>query len=111
MIRDRGRIKWTAMMLPEHVQQLRQLQQEQENEVNKAEPDEQQLEEWNYEIATAIERHLSVIVHYWIGNDTVEAKGFIRKIDQVENILFISETEGEVHRIPFTELKSISVSE
>ena len=28
MLRDRGNIKWTAMMLPEHVQRLRTWQQE-----------------------------------------------------------------------------------
>lgn len=42
MLRDRGRIKWTAMMLPEHVKMLRVWQQE-EGRVKAVEVDEQQI--------------------------------------------------------------------
>lgn len=39
-IKDRGTIKWTAMMLPEHVELLKQLEHEQQK-VKKPELDEQ----------------------------------------------------------------------
>lgn len=64
MLRDRGKIKWTALMLPEHVERLRNWQAEDLLPV-RSEPDEQQLEEWNYIIANAMETHQSVWVTHW----------------------------------------------
>lgn len=64
MLRDRGKIKWTALMLPEHVERLRSWQAEDTLSV-RSEPDEQQLEEWNYIIATAMETHHPVTITHW----------------------------------------------
>ena len=46
MIRDRGRIKWVSMMLPEHIKLLRDWVKEDQYEEQK-EIDEQQLELMN----------------------------------------------------------------
>ncbi|WP_148795752.1 YolD-like family protein, partial [Rossellomorea marisflavi] len=46
MIRDRGKIKWTSMMLPEHVKMLRDWAEEDSFE-KRRELDEQELEMMN----------------------------------------------------------------
>ncbi len=64
MLRDRGRIKWTALMLPEHVERLRAWQAEDEQPVRR-EPDEQQLEEWDCLLAGAMETNEPVSLVHW----------------------------------------------
>ncbi|WP_213423025.1 YolD-like family protein [Bhargavaea massiliensis] len=54
MIRDRGNIKWTAMMLPEHLRLLREWQEE-EGRREPLEPDPQQMEEWDRMLHEALE--------------------------------------------------------
>ncbi|MFS0687856.1 YolD-like family protein [Sporosarcina sp. 179-K 8C2 HS] len=110
MIRDRGRIKWTAMMLPEHVAQLREWQKE-DGLPTRQQPDEQQLEQWNYQIHEAAEKNLQIFVHYWDDETVAEVKGHIRKIDTLEGMLHLFSENGETHRILFVDLKSISESE
>jgi len=110
MIRDRGRIKWTAMMLPEHVEQLREWQKEDELQVRQ-QPDEQQYEQWNYQIHEAKEKNLHITIHYWIDEKVAEGKGHIQKINTLDGTLHLVSDSGETHRIPFVHLKSISESE
>lgn len=107
MIRDRGRIKWTAMMLPEHVEQLRDWQKEDQHQIRE-QPDEQQLEEWNYQIREAVERDLSLTVHYWQDEKVMTASGIVRKINRMEGELQLITPTGEICRVPFVNLKSIS---
>jgi ssRNA-specific RNase YbeY (16S rRNA maturation enzyme) len=110
MIRDRGRIKWTAMMLPEHIGQLREWQKEDELEIRQ-QPDEQQLEQWNYQIHEAAERKKQISVHYWDDEKVKIGKGSIRKIDTLEGTLTLASDNGEAYKIPFVHLKSISETE
>ncbi|WP_419881279.1 YolD-like family protein [Peribacillus sp. B-H-3] len=64
MIRDRGKIKWTSMMLPEHVKMLREWEKEDTYE-EQAALDEQQLEEMNMVMGEAMETGRTVtITHY-----------------------------------------------
>lgn len=107
MIRDRGRIKWTAMMLPEHVEQLREWQKEDQRQ-EREQADEQQVEEWNYRIQEALERNEQLIFHYWYGDKVLIGKGSIQKIDSFEGVLYLSSESDEAHRIPFVDIKSIS---
>lgn len=55
MIKDRGSLKWTSMMLPEHVKQLREWEQEDRDTAENREWDEQLLEEMNQQILRAME--------------------------------------------------------
>ncbi|QTD42101.1 YolD-like family protein [Sporosarcina sp. Te-1] len=107
MIRDRGNIKWTAMMLPEHIQQLRDWQAE-DGKIAREIPDEHQLEEWNYRIGQVMERGLPLSIEFWRGEDVKKVKGFIQNIDRLQGMLQIGMKPGEAHRVPFVDIKSIS---
>lgn len=78
-IKDRGRIKWTAMMLPEHVQMLREWQQEDRYNV-KPDLDEFDLEALHEEIALAHRRQCSVEIRFW-QNGSQSCTGIISAID------------------------------
>lgn len=107
MIRDRGHIKWTAMMLPEHVGQLREWQKEDYFQ-QRQQPDEQQLEEWDLQFQKAVQMNLPIAIAYWKGPEVLIGKGFIGKIDLLEGVVHMKNEAGEAHRIPFVDIKSIS---
>ncbi|MBB4825933.1 hypothetical protein HNO89_003170 [Sporosarcina luteola] len=107
MIRDRGNIKWTAMMLPEHIQQLREWQAEDGKAVRET-PDEQQLEEWNYKIGESVERGLPLSIEFWQCSEVRKVNGFIQKIDAFQGMLQIGMKPGLTQGVPFVDIKSIS---
>ncbi|WP_068675133.1 YolD-like family protein [Oceanobacillus sp. Castelsardo] len=85
-VNDRGTIKWTAMMLPEHIQLLNKMWKDKEK---KAKPmlDEQELEEINMKLQLAIHHHLSVEIKYYSNYDYKMMKGKIKKIDLADKYI------------------------
>ncbi|MCM2588143.1 YolD-like family protein [Rossellomorea marisflavi] len=64
MIRDRGKIKWTSLMLPEHVKELRDIWEEFERDT-KPEVDIFALSEMEERIRYAMEYHLPLRMKIW----------------------------------------------
>lgn len=92
-IKDRGRIKWTAMMLPEHVQMLREWQQEDRYNV-KPSLDEFDLEAIFEEIQLAYKRQCSVEVRIW-QNGSQSHTGIIAAIDlQHQQLRLVSDASS-----------------
>ncbi|MFG6494358.1 YolD-like family protein [Fictibacillus sp. UD] len=56
-IRDRGNIKWTSLMLPEHVKELRKYIHEEYYDIPEPNVDEQQMDNMNELILEAMEFH------------------------------------------------------
>ncbi|MCQ6266122.1 YolD-like family protein [Fictibacillus sp. WQ 8-8] len=94
MIKDRGSIKWTAMMLPEHVKQLRDWERE-EAWLENTELDEQQLEEMNQQIFFAMEeaRKVAVLCRKPLGEKAI--LGLIHYYDPHRRLLRIMNDEGK----------------
>lgn len=110
MLRDRGRIKWTAMMLPEHVRMLREWQQE-EGHVKPIEVDEQQMEEWHYTISEAMAAHAPLHIRFTKDGERQEVLGTIHYIDLNRGMLRLV-TENDVTMwIPFQHIQTISQPE
>ncbi|MFS0575054.1 YolD-like family protein [Sporosarcina sp. 179-K 3D1 HS] len=107
MIRDRGRIKWTAMMLPEHVQQLRDWHEE-EHLPQRREPDEQHYEEWNRLMAKAAEEGSPLAVTFWKAGTSCTVEGVIAHIDSSSSLLRLSSVKGESCLIPIGAIEHIS---
>ncbi len=78
-MQDRGAIKWTSLMLPEHVQALKQLY-DQQNHKPKPILDEQKIEEIEFALQFACKDDLSISVTYYKDYDfkTVQGKPGIR---------------------------------
>jgi hypothetical protein len=93
MIRDRGNIKWTSMMLPEHVKILRELEVEQGYKTKPA-VDEQQLEHFNEIIGLAMEENRELAFTYYEHHDFHVLKGRVHYVDPIRGCLRII---GEDH--------------
>lgn len=98
MIRDRGNIKWTSMMLPEHVKLLRDWAKE-EYFMTKPELDEQELEELNERICMAMEenREMKFTVHE--NGSLCTYKGRIHYADPLEKTIRIIDQIGKRQNI------------
>jgi hypothetical protein len=98
MIRDRGRIKWVSMMLPEHVQLLREWAEEDTYEI-KEELDEQHLEVMDEIISEAMEFDKPVTVIHYRNKKHELLIGNIHYWNQLDHCLHIVDRFGEKHRI------------
>ncbi|ASS91820.1 MAG: YolD-like family protein [Bacillaceae bacterium] len=88
MIQDRGSIKWTAMMLPEHVKLLRKYN-ESLDKVEKPVLDEQKYEEFNEVICEAMEENITLQFTYYQKGEIKKLVGNIHYIDQLKRELRI----------------------
>lgn len=88
-MQDRGTIKWVSLMLPEHVEMIKQLWAEDDYK-EKPILSEQQLEENEVILQEALNNHLPVEIEYFKNHDScfVEGKVAIKNdhliIDNVE---------------------------
>lgn len=110
MIRDRGKIKWTSMMLPEHVKMLRDWVKEDRYE-QKKEMDEQQLELMNETISEAIEFNQFVTITYYQHHKYEMVIGRIHYWDELTQKLHVIDHFEEVHRIPIAEIIDIRLND
>ncbi|WP_071460045.1 YolD-like family protein [Bacillus massilinigeriensis] len=106
MIRDRGRIKWTSMMLPEHVGLLREWAEE-DKKMEKKELDEQELERLNEVLLEAMEFNGIVEVNYYRAGRYEKISGHIQYWDELAGRLHIIDTIGDLHRIVLSEIADV----
>lgn len=98
MIRDRGRIKWTAMMLPEHVELLRDWVAEDGYEQEK-DLDEQQWERINSVLVEAIQLEKDVTITYFQNHRYEIISGRIQRWNELEQKLMIYDSSDQLHPI------------
>ncbi|WP_226671568.1 YolD-like family protein [Metabacillus litoralis] len=104
MIRDRGNIKWTSMMLPEHVKLLRTWS-ETDMYQEKPELDEQQLEQFNEMIFHAMEEHVELIFTYYKNHFFHTCSGYVHYIDPIQQTLrIVDEQTGTRIQLPLQEV-------
>lgn len=90
MIRDRGAMKWTSMMLPEHVKMLREWKND--HYMKKNERDEQQWEEWNIKLYESMECSLYINISWEINRQEYTKIGKLVKYDHLVGMLhFVGE--------------------
>ena len=87
-VNDRGSIKWTAMMMPEHHQLLHQMWEQQEYK-KKPELDDQEKEEINMKLQVAIHNDLFVIIKYYKDHDFKTVRGKLEKVATLQNYLML----------------------
>lgn len=94
MIRDRGRIKWTAMMLPEHIAQLRDWQAEDESE---PEPDltEDDLPLLQEELEIAYKIQCDAVINTWRNGTKSTYIGKITELDSIRNLISVDGPYGK----------------
>ncbi|AUJ25213.1 YolD-like family protein [Virgibacillus dokdonensis] len=81
MVNDRGTIKWTSIMMPEHIEMLQEMWKEQDYK-EKPILDEQQQEEINNKLLMAGVNDLTVEIKYFNKHDFYKVKGKITSINK-----------------------------
>lgn len=85
-LRDRGTIKWTSMMLPEHVKMLKEVWKEDER-VERGMLAEDQAAEIDFKLHRAWNDHLTVEIKYHNGFDYNQKKVKIKSVDRINKRL------------------------
>lgn len=106
-IKDRGRIKWTALMLPEHVDMIREWY-EKDEQVPKPDLNEFDLQLIQEEMEIALKRQCNVIIHSWKTGVIHTNRGIIQGIDARSRMLIYGD-QFEKHRLPMDEVVSIVI--
>lgn len=88
MIRDRGNIKWNAMMLPEHVKLLRAYNASLDK-IEKPVLDEQKYEEFNQLVCEAMEENVSLQFSYYQNGEMKQLVGTIHYSNYLKGELSI----------------------
>ena len=95
--RDRGRIKWTALMLPEHIARLREWQAE-DDYIKRPELTEWDLEEIQEQLESAMMRKCMTQIKTWDAGKINSYIGTIEEIDLHNRIIKLQDP-FEIERI------------
>jgi broad-specificity NMP kinase len=106
MIRDRGRIKWSSLMLPEHVKMLRDWAQEDTYEQQK-QLDEQQFEVMDEIMMEAMESGNKVIITHYQHHRHKLVIGKICRYSPLEKELQITDHFDEIHYISLENIADV----
>ncbi|MCP3738638.1 YolD-like family protein [Rossellomorea sp. BNER] len=109
MIRDRGRIKWTSMMLPEHVKVLRDWAKEDTYE-KRMELDEQQLDEFNEILSEAMEYSKTLTITHYADHRHQLLIGNIHYFDELQQKLHIVDRFDQPHQLCLKDIADVRFS-
>ncbi|MDL4839717.1 YolD-like family protein [Aquibacillus rhizosphaerae] len=93
MVNDRGTIKWTSLMLPEHVEMLKKLWNEDKTQT-KPLLDEQELEQINLIMLEALESKFLVSITVFNRQISREYRGIITSINRNNHTLKLMGANG-----------------
>ena len=109
MNKDRGTIKWTSLMLPEHIQRLRAWENELHDTLLKEKAD-WELEALHQTIQQAYELKLTITFILYQQGTWQTTTGFITTIDVLKKHLLL-ETDTTVKAIPFQAIQEAEVDD
>lgn len=92
MVNDRGTIKWTSLMLPEHVEALKKLRDEEKWKV-KPIIDEHLKEEINLVMQLALKEDLTIELEYFMDHDYHKIKGNLLGVNPLLNYVRFEDDE------------------
>ncbi|MBS4747566.1 YolD-like family protein [Bacillus altitudinis] len=107
MLRDRGTIKWTAMMLPEHVARLKHDLAE-TKKIDKPIIDEQQAEEFESTIAYAMSVNKPLNFSIFDLGVVNQLKGFTQYINYEKKMLHIKDMSDDIHFVLLDDIVGVS---
>ncbi|RDW22085.1 YolD-like family protein [Oceanobacillus chungangensis] len=109
MAKDRGTIKWSSLMLPEHVELLKELWKEDEK-VTKPLLDPQQIEVIHNDLMEAYRLRKYVTLSRYQNATISHLTGLITKLDQYGYEIVLQTEDHNRHRIPFQQITSLIVN-
>jgi len=99
MIRDRGNSKWTAMMLSEHVRELRKWM-DQDNYTERPELNEWDLQSIQEELELAYKRQCETLIKTWDSGRIIQHHGIVEDVDLERLCIVLENSSGtEIIRV------------
>lgn len=89
-VNDRGTIKWTSMMMPEHIEILKEIHEQQEWK-EKPMISEFQKEEVNLAMQLALKDDLTIDIEYYKNHDYHKIKGKLLGVDVLNQYVKIED--------------------
>ncbi|MCG3418950.1 YolD-like family protein [Oceanobacillus jordanicus] len=89
-VNDRGTIKWTSMMMPEHIEILKEIHEQQEWK-KKPMISEFQKEEINLALQLALKDDLTIELEFFRDHDYHKIKGKVLGVDVLNQFVTINE--------------------
>ncbi|MCM3024615.1 YolD-like family protein [Heyndrickxia ginsengihumi] len=108
MIKDRGNKKWVAMMLPEHVEMIKQINIDLEKQEQPI-LDEDKIQELETRISYSLQYHLPVDFKIWIDGFEQHISGYVQSIDHVQRKFKLRDMNDNVKYINFSEIVDIRI--
>lgn len=108
MAQDRGTIKWTSLMLPEHVELLKQMWQE-DNKESKPILDSQEIELINQQIMASHEQQLFIHLAFFEDSQTHLIRGKIKSLYPETKKLSFETAEHKRVELSFSSILSILI--
>jgi len=107
MLKDRGNIKWSGLMIPEHLVEIRKWKQEQFHEKKR------ELTDWEFEeieqiIQQSYRTQDLVKLTLWNHNKLHDVVGVITGVDTIRKELLL-ETDTSINRISFNEIQKATL--
>lgn len=106
MIRDRGSIKWTAMMLPEHVHSIKNALKE-DKKIEQPILDEDKIQEMELLILEGMEYNWTLHYDVFRNGAIKKIEGRTVYIDHLKHEIRVQDTENTIHYLPFHTLVHI----
>ncbi len=103
---DRGNKKWSAMLLPEHRERLRQMAKD-EHKVVRPRLDADQWEDLNYKLQSALMEKRIITMIYFQNNSLVNVTGKVLKHDPITHTLHIQESHNCSLRIKLSDIVDV----
>ncbi|QTD41403.1 YolD-like family protein [Sporosarcina sp. Te-1] len=104
-MKERGSIKWTSLMLPEHIAQLRDWQEE-DGRVERPELTEWDLVALQEELELVSKRKCQTHIKTWRDGRIIHNRGTIEKIDVHNKAIILAEPFGDL-KIPIDDIISV----
>ena len=104
MMNDRGSMKWTSMMLPEHLVEIKKWKEEQFHD-KKRELTEWELEEIEQSIQRAFKSKKLITLMLWSNNYLHDKIGLVTGMDPYKKELLL-DTDISVKRISFNDIQN-----
>jgi hypothetical protein len=103
MLRDRGNIKWTSLMLPDHVSMLKR-ELHDSKKVKKPILDEQQIEDMENRICDSMEHIYPLLITVYDEGFFREIEGYVHCINPYNKQLHVKDLKGDTNFIKFMDI-------
>ncbi|MFV8830522.1 YolD-like family protein [Alkalihalobacterium sp. APHAB7] len=107
-LKDRGNIKWTALMLPEHVGMLRQWAADLDK-VPRPELDEQEWQEFEITIRDAMSENNALTIKYWENGYYKTLVGRVHYVDMNGKQFRIVDEFDERYYVAFADIIAVNI--